>query len=111
MPTTMDPIFTLDARDNVLLEVTRDYFKVPPDRMRRDIQGMHAELIRILASKGVRYVELRSALVPSSDKEEVGFLFDSERIPSSFYGSKIFGRLIPLLDPRTSDLSPEKWAS
>ncbi|MEK7389128.1 MAG: hypothetical protein AAB036_05480, partial [Elusimicrobiota bacterium] len=46
--------------------------------------------------------ELKAALVPSSDKEEVGFLFDPKRISSALYGSAIFKQLIPLLDPRTS---------
>ena len=71
------PIFTLDARNNVILEVTRDYFKVSPERMRNNIQGMHADLIKILSGKGVPYNDLRAALVPSTDKQEIGLLFDA----------------------------------
>lgn len=96
------PIFTLDARDNVMLEVTRDYLKVSPERMRSDLQDMHSKLIKILAKKGVPYNELRGALVPSTDKKEVGFLFDSEQISSGMYGAEIFDKLVPLLDRRTS---------
>lgn len=53
-----EPIFTLDGRENVMLEVTRKHFKVSPARMRGDIWGMHGKLIEILNAKGIRYGEL-----------------------------------------------------
>jgi hypothetical protein len=31
------PIFTLDARDNFMLEVMRDYFKLDTDVLRRKV--------------------------------------------------------------------------
>jgi hypothetical protein len=96
------PIFTLDARDNVMLEVMRDYFKVNSGVMHREIQGMHVETQHVLAQKGISYTELKSALVPATDRNEAGFIFDSQKIESSWYGYEVAKILLPLLDKRST---------
>ena len=96
----MRQIFTLDARDNSLLEVTRDHLNLTPRAMRRQIENMHAELERILLKKGVPYPSLKSALVPQTDRHEAGFIFDSREVSSSWYGRTIAGLVLPLLDKR-----------
>ncbi|MGD9850816.1 MAG: hypothetical protein AB7T38_06100 [Nitrospirales bacterium] len=98
----MQPIFTLNARGHVMLEVMRDYFMITSLRMRQAIQATHQEVIRLLTEKGIDYANLRSGLVPNSDKHEAAFIFDSEAIESSIYGREVIKRLLPLLDPRTT---------
>jgi len=98
----MQPIFTLDARDNVMLEVMRDYFKLSNPVVRREIQAMHRAMVAALASKGITYSELRPALVPQSNHHEAGFIFDSQYIESSWYGLEVARAILPFLDKRTT---------
>jgi hypothetical protein len=51
--TTTKPIHTLNARGNVMLEVMRDYFKLTPNHMQREIQGMHRTLDDTLSEKEI----------------------------------------------------------
>lgn len=85
-----------------MLEVMRDHFKITSPRMRQEIQAMHKEVIRILGEKGIDYASLRSGLVPNSGKHEAAFIFDSEAIESSIYGKEVLKRLLPLLEPRST---------
>ncbi len=98
----MHTIFTLNARDNIMLEVMRDQFKLTNPVVRRMIQGMHTETQRILASKGIAYTNLRSGLAPRVDCNEVGFIFDSQCIQSAWYGYEVARAYLPLLDKRTT---------
>jgi hypothetical protein len=95
-------ILTLNARDNIMLEVIRDYFKLTNAVMHREIQGMHLATQQILASKGTSYSQLKSALVPRDDRYEAGFIFDSRRIDSHWYGLEVARVMLPLFDKRTS---------
>jgi len=95
-------IFTLNARGHVMLEVMRDHFKLSSQRLRAEIQGMHHSMIEALAAKGIEYTDLRSALVPTADRHEAGFLFDSTAIESSWYGRAVMRQVLPLLDKRTT---------
>jgi len=96
------PIFTLDARGNIMLELMSDYFKLDNNVMHREIQGMHMETQRVLATKGIPYEWLKAALVPTSDRNEAGFIFDSQQIESSWYGGVTAKMVLPLLDKRTT---------
>jgi hypothetical protein len=98
----MSVIHTLNSRDHIMLEMLRDHFGVGPDRMRREIQMLHAETVEVLASKKIEYALLRSALVPSMDKHEAVLLFDSTECKSGLYGREVFDHLLPLLDQRTT---------
>jgi len=98
----MQPIHTLDARGHLMLEAVRDHLGISAPEMRREIVRLHEEVIDILALKGVRYSELRSALVPSADRHEAAFLFDTTQIESRAYGREVFKQVMPLLDPRTT---------
>lgn len=97
-----EPIFTLDARDNVMLEVTRDYFELNSEVMHREIQAMHVEAQRLLATKGVAYAQLKPALVPATDRNEAAFIFDSRQTDSDWYGYEVAKVVLPLLDKRTT---------
>lgn len=96
------PILTLNSRSHVGLEILRDHFKLTTARLRAEIQGMHQSTIQVLAGKGIEYNKLRSALVPTSDRSEAGFIFDSTAVPSSWYGRQIVREVLPLLEPRTT---------
>lgn len=96
--TETKPIHTLNARGNVMLEVTRDYFKLNAAHMQREIQGMRQMLEQALAMKGIAYANLRSALVPDRKRREIALVFDTMSIESSWYGCDVFERIIPLLD-------------
>lgn len=98
----MQPIWTLNARSHVMLEVIRDHFGVAAPKMRRQIQGMHRKVVEILSSKDIDYSQLRSALVPTLDRHEACFIFDSTEVESGSYGRDVFFRVLPLLEPRTT---------
>ena len=98
----MPPIHTVNTRDDLLLELLRDEFGITGARMKREIQLTHAQLIRDLQQKKIAYSELRSALVPSMDRHEAAFIFDSSVIESGLYGREVFDHILPLLDQRTT---------
>ena len=98
----MKTIFTLDARGNVMLEVIKDYFKLDNCVMHKEIKNMHLDVQNILEDKGIEYIKLKKALVPSIDRNEAGFIFDSNLIESSWYGNVVEKAILPLLDIRTT---------
>lgn len=98
----MRPIHTVNSRSDIMLEILRDHYGIAEARMKNEILRMHSELIEILAVKKIDYARLRPALVPSMDNDEAIFLFDSSVIESGLYGREIFNRILPLLDPRTT---------
>lgn len=84
-----------------MLEVMRDEFKLDTATMHREIKGMHNTTIKTLSIKGIPYAELKSALIPATDRHEAGFIFDSRAIESNWYGREIMNFILPLLDKRT----------
>lgn len=100
--TEAKPIHTLNARGNVMLEVMRDYFKLTPQHMQREIQGMRRTLEGTLSKKGISYSDLRSALVPDRKRREIALVFDTTAIESSWYGLDVFERIIPLLEKNSN---------
>lgn len=98
----MHPIHTVNSRSHVMLEILRDHYGIAGSRMKNEIQQMHGELIEILSAKRIDYAGFRSALVPSMDKEEAIFIFDSSAIGSGLYGQEIFDQLLPLLESRST---------
>jgi len=98
----VQPILTINARENCFLEVMRDYFELSNPTVRSEIQYMHFATQQILAAKGVKYAALRSGLVPSADRHEAGFIFDSTKIESPCYGFEVARAILPLLDKRAT---------
>lgn len=86
----------------MMLEVIRDEFGLKPEQMRKEIAVLHADLLSILRFKNIDYSSLRSALIPSMDRHEAAFLFDSQAFDSGLYGRETFNYLLPLLDPRST---------
>jgi len=96
-------IFTLDTRGNIMLEAMQSYFNLPADIMYNEINQMLDDLKIILKSKGVKYEDLKSALIPvHGDKNELVLIFDSSKIDNAFYGGTIFEQLLPLLCKESS---------
>ena len=93
---TTKPVHTIDARGNIMLEVVRDHFKVSPEQMFREIQALRHSVEEALALKGIRYDELKTALVPDRKRGEMALVFDTLAIDDGWYGMPVFRRLIPL---------------
>jgi hypothetical protein len=64
--------------------------------MYREIQGMVAQTESVLASKGIRYADLRTALVPQPDRHEIALVFDTLNVQEIWYGLPIHKAIIPL---------------
>ena len=95
-------IFTLDARDNVLLEVLKGYFSLDEHQIYKEINGLFDELIEILKSKKIDYRKLKSSLIPNSDRNEIVLVFDTDQIKSYSYGNEIFNQIIPNFENESS---------
>src|SRR6195256_1760649 len=92
------PIFTLDARGNVMLEVIKGYFSLNEAQMFREINTSFSKMLEILKAKNIDYASLKSALVPCPDRNEAAFIFDTIQIKSNWYGLEVFKRILPALD-------------
>lgn len=96
MPKTI--VHTINARGNVMLDVTRKYFKLSPQQMHREIQAMLRETSAALAGKGIQYADLKSALVPQVGRREMALVVDSQRVDFWNYAIPAQERLLNLLD-------------
>jgi hypothetical protein len=85
-----------------MLELMRDHFEITVPDMRREIQELHEKLLKILSSKGIKYENLRAALVPAMDRQEAAFIFDSTAFDSRLYGREAFKHILPLLEPKAT---------
>ncbi|HVE45491.1 MAG TPA: hypothetical protein VNA57_01920 [Acidimicrobiales bacterium] len=96
----MTKIWTLNARDTVLFDVMMSHSGLSFADLGPEIRAVHAEVVQMLASKGVRYEDLRSALVPHTDPElaDIALVFDTSRVDSGAYGLAIAERVLPLVD-------------
>jgi hypothetical protein len=95
-------IHTINARDNIMLEVMRSYFSVSSTGMHREIRRMAAETVRLLAEKGIDYKKLQKALVPQPGRREIALIFDTLGMTESFYALPIHERLLPALHRKSS---------
>ncbi len=97
-----DPIWTLEARDSVMLEVVTSLFNLSPEAVRREIAQAHEITVEAIAAKGIDYSKLDKALTPQRKRLERAFLFDTARIQSGSYGSAVADVVLPLLPPTLS---------
>jgi hypothetical protein len=98
MATNAQTIFTLNARGNVILEVTKEYFSLSDEHMLRAIVDSHKRAVELLAQKRIDYANLKSALVPNPKRNEIALVFDSSRTESSWYGYEVIRRILPLFE-------------
>jgi hypothetical protein len=93
---TVKTIFTLDARDNIFLDVIKNRYNLDHSIIYSVINDSFKKCISILEQKNINYQDLKNSLVPRSDRNEIAFVFDRNRIDSSSYGFNVFSKLIPL---------------
>jgi hypothetical protein len=81
-----------------------DYSKGDPRTFRDAMQREGAEIRRLLASRGVGYDQLKSALVPTQEGMQVAFLYDWWEHPGWNYAVAFAEQYLPHLRPtlRTS---------
>jgi hypothetical protein len=89
-------VHTLDGRNNVMLEVMRDHFKLPPERMHREIQGIVHATSALLAKKGVDYGALQE------DRHEAALLFNINFKATGSYSYPVHQRLLGLFNRQSS---------
>jgi hypothetical protein len=99
-------IHTLNARNNVFLEVVREYFKLSPTRMQKEIRGLAKTTAATLAKKGLDYGALRSALVPQQDRHEAALLFNIDFNAPGIYSYPVHQRLLRILNRKSSHSIP-----
>lgn len=99
----MSPItvYTLDAREHVLLETMTKHLKLTNAEVYKEINSQLFELKEVLKEKGLAYEDLKNALIPQANRNEIGFVFDSNLAGTS-YGDAVFDKLIPLLDKNST---------
>jgi hypothetical protein len=90
-------IHTLEARSNVLLEVTQRRFKLTDPQVFQMIQGLLQPTVDILARKGILYENLRNVLVPSRHQHDRALVFNYTKFDTGMYGQDVVHRLMPLL--------------
>lgn len=81
-------IHSINSYTYVLIEVMAKTFSLEESEVRALLREMHLQVTELLASKGVKYLDLKPALTPQSDKHEIAFVFDSSRATSGFYGGE-----------------------
>jgi hypothetical protein len=91
-------LHTLNARGNVMLEVMRDHFELTPKHMFREIQGLREGVENALALKGIRYDDLKTALIPDRTRREIALIFDTAAIDNDWHGYEVGSWLLPLFN-------------
>lgn len=91
------PIWTLQARDSVMLEVVASMGDHSDAEMQEEILRAQDQTVRLLSMKEVDYRRLRNALVPQQKRQELALVFDTSRTTSSWYGREVASRVVPLL--------------
>lgn len=97
-----DVIYTLEARSHMLLEVVAEHFKQSDAQMFREIQNEHKTLVKVLASKGIQYADLKNALVPTTDRNERAYVFNWIEVGEANYGRVIVERALPAFQPQST---------
>lgn len=64
-------IYTIDSRDNTMLEVMKQYFNISDLQMSKEINNMHDILVELLEKKGISYSVLKSVLIPQKKHHEI----------------------------------------
>lgn len=95
-------ILTLEARNNILLDVMTTHLGLNNQQVFTDISSSLEMLKKALKSKNIKYPDLKRALTPSKDKYDIALVFDSNRAKSSWYGKEIIEEILPLFDRRSS---------
>lgn len=102
MNDTLTSIHTLNARENIFLEVMKNYFSLDSKQLNIEINSVFENFIEILNEKKINYKELRGALSPQTDRKEIALVFDTQKIKSCWYGFEVFKKILPLFNKKSS---------
>jgi hypothetical protein len=97
-----DVIFTLNARGDFMLDVMRESFSLNDEQIFSEIRDAANSLRSGLAKKGIKYSDLKHALIPNTDKSERAFVFDWTNFDDAWYGREVIHRILPLLDKKSN---------
>jgi hypothetical protein len=101
---TKRTVHTVNGWDSILstLKLGRDYSS--PECMFLELNRLLTETEAILASKGISYAALRTALVPQLHRREMALMFDTLDLRQSCgsYGSLIHTAVIPLFSKESN---------
>ena len=81
-------IHSINGYTNMMIEVMAKTLKLSDQDVQKLLRHMHREIVSALASKGVNYADLSTALTPRGNKHEIAFVFDSSRAETGFYGGE-----------------------
>lgn len=93
-------IFTLNARDNIYLDLLKNWLFLDEEYIYDNINGAFHDCVSELEMMNLKYEDLKYALIPRTDRREVAFVFDTLQVRSSYYGKEIFSHIIPLLSKK-----------
>jgi len=97
-----DTIYTLDARDNITLDLLSSAFGIDKPAMHNVINTDFKQCVEMLKDLEVNYEDLKNALIPAGNKKEIVFVFDSTKTGSASYGYPIMEKFISLFDKKSS---------
>ena len=97
-------IYTINTSGHLLYPVAKSAFEMSDDDVYKMINDEFCVMVDRLEKKGVKYDNLKRALIPNQNKNnnEVCLAFDSSLIDSSSYGYVIFEKILPLLDKKST---------
>lgn len=95
-----DTIFTLNARDNILLDVS--FKDSSPEKVHEEINKVFDLFIDSLESKGIDYKKLKNCLIPSRERKEIALVFDIVKSGFSMYGYIILSKILSILGKESS---------
>jgi hypothetical protein len=93
-------IFTLNARDNVLLDLC--YKDSSPNKIYEEINNVFDMFINSLESSNIEYKTLKNCLIPSNEKNEIVLIFDTLKSGFSTYDYNILSKVLPLLEKQST---------
>ena len=96
-----ETIFTLGARDNIVLGLLKNRYNIESDIIYDVINESFNTCISILEDKNIKYQDLKHSLIPNTDRNEIAFVFDRNSIDVPSYGIDVFSKLIPLFDKKS----------
>lgn len=96
-------IFTLNARDNVSIDVTKSILDLNDKETNIFLKEEYNICKNRLKIKGIDYINLKRALVPNQEKDrkEICLVIDTSAMKSR-YGIQLFSELLPLLNKKST---------
>jgi len=88
-------IFTINARDNIVLDVA--YKESSPTKCFKEINSVFEMFKESLNKQEIDYSKLKNALVPNKKRKEIAFVFDTQVLQECIYDYFILNKILPLL--------------